>query len=97
MRYRLRSSIAAVLAASLLFSSIGFNSAEAYSRHYRRGNAAAMGAVLGVFGNIAALAARDQYYDYYGPPYGGPYYGGPYAYYPPVYRHRYWHHYHHHW
>jgi hypothetical protein len=91
----LKSSIAAVLAAALLLSSIGFDSAEARSRrHHSRANAAAVAAVLGVFGTIAALAARDRYRDryyYYGP---GPYYGPPYTYYPPRryrYRHRNWH------
>ncbi|MBI1202901.1 MAG: hypothetical protein GC182_10350 [Rhodopseudomonas sp.] len=89
--------IAAGLAATVLLGSVGVNSAEARSRHHHsRANAAALGAVLGVFGTIAALAARDRYRDgyyYYGP---GPYYGGPYAYAPApryyYYRHRYWHH-----
>lgn len=65
-------------------------------RHWHRGNAAALGAVVGLFGTIAAIAAadsaRDYYYDgYYGAPYYGPYYGG-YAY-APVYHH--WHGFHH--
>lgn len=88
--------IAAGLAAIVLVGSVGVNSAEARSRyHHSRANAAALGAVLGVFGTIAALAARDRYRDryYYGP---GPYYGGPYAYAPPpryyYYGHRHWHH-----
>ena len=58
---------------------------SARRRHYRRGNAAALGAVVGVFGAIAAIAAANQYRDgyYYGDPYyygPGPYYygGGPY-------------------
>jgi hypothetical protein len=56
-------------------------SARHYYRHgrYRRGNPAVLGAVAGIFGMIAGLAARDRYYDdYYD--YGGPYYyyGGPY-------------------
>lgn len=95
--------IAAALAAAFLVGLAGFNSAEARSRHHHsRANAAALGAVLGVFGTIAALAAQDRYRDryYYGP---GPYYGGPYAYAPPpgyFYRHRYWRHrhwHHRHW
>ncbi len=57
-------------------------------RHY--GNRAALGAMIGMFGTIAAIAAaneyRDRYYyygdSYYGGPYpyygGGPYYGGPF-------------------
>jgi hypothetical protein len=64
-------------------------------RHWRRGNAAVLGAVAGLFGTIAVLAANDRYRDdyYYGSPYYRPYgYGGPY--YAP-YRSRYWHH--HHW
>lgn len=64
-------------------------------RHWRHGNAAVLGAVAGLFGTIAVLAANDRYQDgyYYGSPYYGPYgYGGPY--YAP-YRYHYWHH--HHW
>lgn len=88
MRTITKGSIAA-LAAALLFSSIGINSAEARHYHRGRGNAAVAGAVVGLFGTIAALAARDAYRDRY---YGDPYYGGsPYAYYPPVYRYRHWH------
>jgi hypothetical protein len=88
--------VAGVLAAAVLLGSIGIGSAEARSRHYSRGNAAVAGAVIGLFGTIATLAARDAYRDrYYG---GGPYYyGQPYAYYPPAYRYRHWHHRHHHW
>lgn len=56
---------------------------SARRRHYRRGNAAALGAFMGVFGTIAAIAAANQYRDdyYYGDPYyygPGPYYGGGY-------------------
>ena len=57
-------------------------------RHWHRGNAAALGAILGVFGTIATVAAarhyRERYY-YYDQPYG-PYeyydqgYSGPYVY-----------------
>jgi hypothetical protein len=71
---------------------------SARRRHYRRGNAAALGAVLGVFGAIASIAAADQYRNnyYYGDPgYGA--YGAPYGY-APAYRFGgYWHHRHHHW
>ncbi len=59
---------------------------SARRRHYRRGNAAALGAVVGVFGAIAAIAAAERYRDdyYYGDRYYGGYYGGPYTY-GPVY------------
>jgi len=67
-------------------------------RHWHRGNAAALGAVAGLFGTIATIAAansaRDDYYGgYYGSPYGGPYYGGGYAY-APGYRFHHYHHWH---
>jgi len=58
-------------------------------RHWRGGNRAAFGAVAGMFGTIAALAAADQYNDGY---YGGPGYGYGYG---PGYRYGGWHH--HHW
>jgi hypothetical protein len=97
----LKKSIAAALTAAVVLSSIGINSAEARSRHYHRGNAAAVGAVIGLFGTIAALAAADSYRDRYydGSPY--PYYGsyayGPgYGYAPQYYGYRYRHH-HRHW
>lgn len=94
----LKRSIAAALAAAVVLSSIGINSAEARTRHYHRGNAAAVGAVLGVFGTIAALAAADSYRDsyYYGSPYPGPYAYGPGYGYAPYYGYRRWHH-HRHW
>jgi hypothetical protein len=59
-----------------------------------RGNRAALGAVMGVFGTIAAIAAanaaRDRYErhyfrGYYGPYGYGPYGYGPYGAYPPGY------------
>jgi hypothetical protein len=64
-------------------------------RRYNPGGAIVLGAVAGIFGTIAALAARDRYYDeYYGPyPY---YYGTPRYYYyaPRAYpRYRYYRHY----
>jgi hypothetical protein len=59
---------------------------SARRRHYRRGNAAALGAFIGVFGTIAAIAAANQYRDdyyYYGDPYYGGYgYGPSYGYAP---------------
>lgn len=92
----LKGSIVAALAAAVVLSSISFNAAEARSRHHR-GNAAAVGAVVGLFGTIAALAAADSYRDryYYG---GGPYYGayGPGYGYAPRYYYRHRHH-HRHW
>ncbi len=54
-------------------------------RHYRGNNdRAVLGAMLGIFGTVAALAAADRYRDrgYYGGP--GYYGGGPY-YAPPAY------------
>jgi len=64
--------------------------ASSRRRHYRggHGNRAALGAVLGIFGTIAAIAAADAARDryHYGQPYGyapyappAPYgyYGGP--------------------
>ncbi len=89
MRRNFKSSVTAALAAALVFSSIGFNSAEARSRHHHRDNAAALAAVATVFGVIAAAAAADSYRErhyYYS---DGPHYYGPsYGYAPPVYRHR---------
>jgi hypothetical protein len=67
---------------------------SARRRHYGRGNAAALGAVLGVFGAIAAIAAADQYRNnYYGNPGYG--YGAPYGY-APAYRFGGYRHHHHH-
>jgi hypothetical protein len=75
-------------------------------RRHNPGGAIVLGAVAGIFGTIAALAARDRYYDDY---YGPYYYGAPRTYYyAPAYpRHRYyrapavrefggWHRHHHH-
>jgi hypothetical protein len=70
---------------------------SARRRHYNRGNAAALGAVIGVFGAIAAMAAADQYRDnyYYGDPGYGRYgYGAPYGY-ASAYRYRHGHGHHH--
>jgi hypothetical protein len=51
-----------------------------YYRHNRGADRAVLGAVAGLFGTVATLAARDRYERHYG--YG--YYGGPY-YAPPPY------------
>jgi hypothetical protein len=59
---------------------------SARRRVHSGGNRAALGAVMGVFGLIAGLAAADAYRDrhrYYGA--YDPYYGGPYAPPPPAY------------
>jgi hypothetical protein len=63
---------------------------SARKRRYNRGaDRAVLGAVVGLFGTIATLAARDRYerhYGYYGRPYYAPYgYGppAPYGYYGP--------------
>jgi hypothetical protein len=94
MRINTRRFAAAAIAGILALSAIGLTPAEAH--RWYRGDAAVLGAVAGLFGTIAVLAARDQYRDYYGC-YGcyGPYYGysRPYAYAP---GYRYWGH-HHHW
>ena len=58
--------VAAAVAGAVALSAVSFTPAEARSR---RGDALALAAVAGVFGTIAALAARDRYYDspvYYG-------------------------------
>ena len=86
MRITMRRSIAAALAGALALSTIAlapaqgasdtttFSSVRKHRHHY--GNAAAFGAVVGMFGVIAGLAAADRYGDdYYG------YYDGPYGYY----------------
>jgi hypothetical protein len=100
MRTTIRRAILAAVAGILVVTTIGLTPAEARHRHY--GNAAAVAAVVGLFGTIAALAAADQYRDdYYGyGPYYGGYYPAPYAYYGGGYRgYRYggghWHHHHH--
>ena len=100
MRTTIRRAILAAVAGILVVTTIGLTPAEARHRHY--GNAAAVAAVVGLFGTIAALAAADQYRDdYYGyGPYYGGYYPARYAYYGGGYRgYRYggghWHHHHH--
>ena len=97
MRTTLRRIAGAALAGILAFGAAGLTPAEAHRWH--GGDAAVLGAVAGLFGTIAVLAARDRYRDYYDcyGCYGGPYYGysGPYAY-GRGYRYHYWGH-HHHW
>jgi len=94
MRSNIRRCIVAAFAGILAVSTIGLTPAQA--RHRHRGDAAVLGAVAGVFGTIAALAANDQYRNDYGcyGCYGGPYYA-PYGYAPHYgYRrgYRHWHH-----
>jgi hypothetical protein len=64
MRIKFHRSIVAALAGVLALSTIAGTPAEAHYRH--RGDAAVLGAVLGVFGTIAAVAAADRYRDNYG-------------------------------
>jgi hypothetical protein len=63
-------------------------SARKRRHHYRNRAAdrAVLGAVAGIFGTVATLAARDRYYRHYGYG-GGPYYGRSYGYHygPPAY------------
>ena len=89
MRITMRRSVAAALAGALALSTIAlapaqaasdtttFSSVRKHRHHY--GNAAAFGAVAGMFGIIAGLAAADRYGDnyYYGYD-DGPYYA-PYG------------------
>jgi hypothetical protein len=93
MRTTFRRIAVAALAGVIAFSAIGLSPAEA--RRWHRGDAAVLGAVAGIFGTIAVLAARDRYRDnYYGcygcAPYGY-YYQQPYGYAPGYGYHR-WHH-----
>jgi hypothetical protein len=80
MRISRHRAIAAATAAAIALTSMAVTPASARpygSYHYNRGGAAVLGAVAGVFGTIAALAARDHYERHYG--YGGyaPYYTPP--------------------
>jgi hypothetical protein len=89
MRITRHRAIAAATAAAIALTTMAMTPATADPyRHYHRGgggNAAVLGAVAGVFGLIATLAARDHYERHYGdgyraydagpPPYG--YYGRP--------------------
>lgn len=66
MNRTLKMILAAGVAAAVVLTSIGVDSAEARSRRDRN-NAAAAAAMIGTFGAIAAIAAadsrRDRYYD----------------------------------
>lgn len=74
--------IVVTAAAALALTSIAVTPASAHYRHWHHGNAAVLGAVLGVFGTIAAVAAANRYRDdYYAYGYGEPYYYAPYGYY----------------
>jgi hypothetical protein len=94
MRTTIRRFAVAALAGVIAFSAIGLTPAEA--RRWHRGDAAVLGAVAGIFGTIAVLAARDRYRDDYYGCYrcGGGYYAAPYAYAPRYgyrgYRHHHW-------
>ena len=82
MRITRHRAIAAATAAAIAISSLAISPASARPYHHRSaGGAAVLGAVAGVFGTIAALAARDRYERHYG---YGPYYApppAPYGYY----------------
>jgi hypothetical protein len=78
----------------------GMTDVSASRRHYRHGgDRAAIGAMLGIAGTIAGIAAansyRRHYYDYDRSYYGyapAPYYGGYYNYAGPrFYGHHHWH------
>jgi hypothetical protein len=100
MRNTTSRALAAALTAALALASLDIAPAQAAGtvemsahRHWRHGNGAVLGAVAGLFGTIAVLAANDRYQNgyYYGgsPYYYGSYgYGGPYVYGP---RYHYWH------
>jgi hypothetical protein len=83
MRISRHRAIAAATAAAIALSSLAITPATANPYgHYHRGggNAAVLGAVAGVFGTIALLAARSQQREY-GYDYGDPGYAPP----PPPY------------
>ena len=80
--------IAAATAAAIALTSMAVTPASArpYRQYHRGGgNAAALGAVAGLFGTIIALAARGRY-ERHGYGSYGPYYApapAPYGYYAP--------------
>jgi hypothetical protein len=91
MRITRHRAIAAATAAAIALTSLAVTPASArpYYHHRGVGGAAVLGAVAGVFGTIAALAARDRYERHYA---YGPYYApppAPYGYYGPGYYGRY--------
>ncbi len=66
--------IAAAVVTALALTSFAATPASARSRHHN--NAAAIAAFAGIFGTMAALAARDRYRDrYHAAPYGHDYRG----------------------
>jgi len=89
MRITRHRAIAAATAAAIALTAMTITPASARPyHHYGRGagNAAVLGAVAGVFGLIATLAARKQYereygYGGYGQPAPYGYYGAPRPYY----------------
>jgi hypothetical protein len=88
MRITRHGAIAAATAAAIALSSLAVSPASARPYYHRNvGGAVVLGAVAGLFGTIATLAARDHYERHYG---YGPYYAppppAPYGYYgPPPY------------
>ncbi len=81
MRITRNRAIAAAAAAAIAFTSMAVTPVAASPyRHHGAGGAAVLGAVAGLFGTIAAIAAHDHYVRHYG---YGPYYG-PYAPPPPA-------------
>ena len=95
MRITRHRAIAAATAAAIALTAMTITPASARPYHHNgrsAGNAAVLGAVAGVFGIIATLAARKQYEREYGYGYGGyrayapppapyGYYGAPRPYY----------------
>jgi hypothetical protein len=83
--------VAAPAAKRQTIAAAGNTDFSARRRHYHRGDRAVFGAVVGLFGAIASIAAanaaRERYEHYYG---YGPYYG---SYPPPPYAYPYRYHY----